>query len=117
MCTFDCSKIENKFRILFFITSNFVQMKKIFLLCALLPVFANAQLVFRLNDTSPVTQYGNSLSMPWTGGINFPQWSEVDINNDGLKDLFMFDRSNNRVMVLKNTGGANPNTFQFVDSF
>jgi len=83
----------------------------------MLPVFAHAQMVFRLNDTIPVTQYGNTLSMPWTGGINFPQWSEVDINNDGLKDLFMFDRSNNRVMVLKNTGGANPNTFQFVDSF
>jgi len=92
-------------------------MKKLFLLGALLPIFSHAQLAFRLNDTIPVTQYGNTLGMAWAGGINYPQWSEVDVNNDGLKDLFMFDRSNNRVMVLANTGGANPNTFQFVDSF
>src|SRR5688572_23521592 len=92
-------------------------MKKIFLLWALLPVFSHAQMTFSLNDSIPVTQYGNNLSMPWAGGINFPQWSEVDINNDGLKDLFMYDRSNNRVMVMVNTGGSNPNTFQFVDSF
>ena len=92
-------------------------MKKTFLLLAMLPVLSHAQTDYRLNDTIPVTEYGNTLSMPWTGGINYPQWGEVDINNDGLKDLFMFDRSNNKVMVLKNTGGTNPNTFQFVDSF
>ena len=75
-------------------------MKKTFLLLAMLPVLSHAQTDYRLNDTIPVTEYGNTLSMPWTGGINYPQWGEVDINNDGLKDLFMFDRSNNKVMVL-----------------
>jgi len=90
-------------------------MKKVFLLWALLPLVVHAQ-TFRLNDSIPVTQYGNTIGMALAGGINFPQWGEVDIDNDGLKDLFMFDRSNNRVMILRNTGGTNPNTFQFVDS-
>jgi len=91
-------------------------MKKFLVIWAILPLFSHAQLAFRLNDTIPVTQYGNTLRMPWAGGINYPQWSEVDIDNDGMKDLFMYDRSNNRVMIMLNTGGNNPNTFVFVDS-
>ena len=91
-------------------------MKKFLFLLGILPFFSHAQLAFRLNDSIPVTQYGNTLRMAWAGGINYPQWSEVDLNNDGLEDLFMYDRSNNRVMILANTGGSNPNTFQFVDS-
>ncbi|MEN9612154.1 MAG: hypothetical protein RLZZ628_2968, partial [Bacteroidota bacterium] len=39
----------------------------------------------------------NNLPTPnaWAGGLNAPQWSEVDLNNDGKKDLFIFDRIGN----------------------
>ncbi len=39
----------------------------------------------------------NNLPAPnaWAGGLNAPQWSEVDLNNDGKKDLFVFDRIGN----------------------
>jgi len=30
---------------------------------------------------------------PWTGGMNNPQFSQIDWNADGLQDLFVFDRS------------------------
>jgi len=92
-------------------------MKKLFFLAAALPLFTSAQLVFRLNDSIPVTQYGNNLPDAWTGGINFAQFSAIDVNNDGLNDLFIFDRSNNRVITLINHGGLNPSTFHFDDSY
>ena len=32
------------------------------------------------------------LSMPWTGGMNAPQFSNIDFNRDGIQDLISFDR-------------------------
>ena len=40
----------------------------------------------------PVTQYGNVLESPLTGGFTAPQFSDLDINGDGLNDLYVFDR-------------------------
>ena len=92
-------------------------MKKVLFLLAVLPFFSEAQLAFRFNDSIPVTQYGNTLANAWTGGINYAEWSAIDINNDGFKDLFMFDRSNNRAMIMINNGASNPSAFHYDDSF
>ncbi len=32
------------------------------------------------------------LSMPWNGGFNAPQFSNIDLNRDGIPDLISFDR-------------------------
>ena len=46
------------------------------------------------NQTNiPVIKNGVELTNPWTGGLNFCQFSEIDLNLDGEKDLFIFDRS------------------------
>jgi hypothetical protein len=52
----------------------------------------------------PVSRNGETLDMAWAGGINFVQVSDIDLNGDGLKDLFLFDRSGNAVTTLVNTG-------------
>ena len=31
------------------------------------------------------------LENPWTGGLNFTQFSNIDLNLDGIQDLFIFD--------------------------
>jgi len=54
--------------------------------------------------TVPVLRNGQPLDMAWAGGINFSQISDIDLNGDGLKDLFLFDRSGNTVTTLLNTG-------------
>ncbi|MCB0651825.1 MAG: T9SS type A sorting domain-containing protein [Saprospiraceae bacterium] len=48
---------------------------------------------------------GNQLATPLTGGLNAPQLSEVDFNNDGMQDLYIFDRIGNRHLTFLNTGG------------
>ncbi|MEZ5083651.1 MAG: T9SS type A sorting domain-containing protein [Bacteroidales bacterium] len=40
-----------------------------------------------------VTQNGSILGNPWAGGLNCPQFSEIDLNSDGLKDLVAFERN------------------------
>lgn len=42
----------------------------------------------------------------WAGGLNNPQFSEVDFDNDGIKDLFIFDRAGNVVIPFLNGGTA-----------
>jgi hypothetical protein len=100
-----------------FAPKYFPMKKIIILLFTAVPFLCSAQLVFRFNDSIPVSQYGNNLSDAWAGGFNFPECSEVDLNQDGLHDLFMFDRSNNRVITMINNGAPNPSAFHYVDSF
>jgi len=41
---------------------------------------------------------------PWAGGMNSCQFGETDMNFDGWKDLFVFDRTGNRVLCFINDG-------------
>ena len=71
-------------------------------LCAALD--ANAQWDLFFDGAVPVTRAGQSLDLAWSGGANFIQVSDIDLNGDGLKDLFIFDRSGNTVTTLLNNG-------------
>ncbi|GCC52640.1 T9SS C-terminal target domain-containing protein [Chryseotalea sanaruensis] len=39
------------------------------------------------------------LAQPWAGGINAVQVNTLDINNDGVEDLILFDRTANKVLT------------------
>ncbi len=74
---------------------------------------ASAQNYFQLQQDIPVTVGGNALQHPWAGGINFPVFSAVDLDSDGLEDLFVYDRSNNRCMTYINTGTGGINSYRY----
>ena len=57
---------------------------------------------FQRWDTVPVWDWqGNALANPWTGGMTAPQYSVADLDGDGTGDLFVFDRSGNRILVFQ----------------
>lgn len=58
------------------------------------------QISFERSDSVQVFAEGRQLKMPWAGGINFVQASQVDADYDGIKDLFIFDRSGNKPGVF-----------------
>ncbi len=41
---------------------------------------------------------------PWAGGLNSAQFGEIDINNDGIPDLVVFDRQGDRLLCFVNGG-------------
>ncbi|MBU1720620.1 MAG: T9SS type A sorting domain-containing protein [Bacteroidetes bacterium] len=47
---------------------------------------------------------GRTMHFPWTGGLNFAQFSETDLNFDGIPDLFVFDKTGNRILTFIHTG-------------
>ncbi|KAA3439870.1 T9SS type A sorting domain-containing protein [Rufibacter hautae] len=64
---------------------------------------AQAQNPIRLQEvTGPTVQNtaGQSLKLPWAGGFNSPQFSAIDLNQDEQQDLFVFDRSSQRVATF-----------------
>ena len=48
---------------------------------------------------------GIELSNPLTGGLNAPQISNVDFNNDGVDDILIYDRIGSVIVPLLNEGG------------
>ena len=60
----------------------------------LVPLHSSAQPGFLRTDTIKVFNGSNvQLVNPWAGGHNFPQFSAVDLDGDGIMDLVVFDRS------------------------
>lgn len=62
----------------------------------------------------PVEVDGQLLKFPFTGGINTPQPNEVDLNQDGLMDLYVFDREGDVGLTFINQGDSN---YQYVPGF
>lgn len=70
----------------------------------LIPTTVSAQHYTR-TDTIPVYENGDTLRFPFAGGHNHVQLSDIDLNLDGIKDLFLFDRTGNKITTYLN-GGA-----------
>ncbi len=78
--------------------------------------FTTAQFYFNRDVSIPVSN-GTPLMLPWAGGLNYPLFSEIDFNNDGRKDLFVFDRGDNRVTTYLNNGNAGSNCWEYAPQY
>lgn len=48
----------------------------------------------------PLKFNGIDLTHPWAGGINTAQFNSIDLNNDGVLDIVVFDRSGNKLSAF-----------------
>src|SRR5690554_281164 len=62
---------------------------------------STAQFGFIYNDSIQVIKNNDTLAFPWAGGLNHVQISSIDVDFDGLEDLFVFDRSENQISIFK----------------
>jgi hypothetical protein len=69
--------------------------------------FASAQYFVRKTDVVVQKQDGTALAFPWTSGMNNPQFSTADFDQNGTLDLFIFDRGGDKPIVLLNGGTPN----------
>ena len=88
----------------------------VFSLCAF--VLLNAQNSFDRNDNFIVLDVdGNTMENPWAGGFNSVQFSEIDLDLDGIKDLFVFDRTGNRISTFINSGLSNQVAYTYAPEY
>lgn len=99
-------------------------MKKSFaFLFTLLPFVmgAQSQLQFLRVDSIPVINQNDTLINPWAGGLNFCEYSPIDLNLDGTDDLFIIDRSGLRASTYINNGTAGMVDYhvasEYIDAF
>ncbi|MEO6903426.1 MAG: T9SS type A sorting domain-containing protein [Bacteroidia bacterium] len=74
---------------------------------------SDAQPYFKWDDSIKVKIGGNYLANPWAGGLNFIQISDIDLNLDGIKDLFLFDRSGNKIRTFINKGTPGVSDYKY----
>lgn len=83
----------------------------------ILPASAQVAMGFVRYDSIPVSDGSQPLTMAWAGGMNMLQYSEIDLNQDGIKDLFVFDRSGDKITTYINTGTANLVSYVFAPQY
>jgi hypothetical protein len=82
---------------------------KLSLLVAIILVYniAGAQLQFSLNSSIDVIEEnGSPINKAWAGGQDCPMYSAIDLNNDGVKDMIVFDHKTNRLIPYINNNVA-----------
>ena len=60
---------------------------------------------FRYDQIQVINSVGDTIKNPFGGGFNAPQFSEIDLNFDGIKDLFVFDRDTGYYLIGANDPG------------
>jgi hypothetical protein len=65
----------------------------------------------------PFRVNGKDLAFPLVGGLNTPQLSAVDLNNNGLLDLYIFDRTGNVQLTFLNTGSAGQVSYTYAPEY
>ncbi|HNM27818.1 MAG TPA: hypothetical protein PKL15_20395, partial [Saprospiraceae bacterium] len=72
---------------------------------------AQTQMFQRLDF--PVSSNGSQLEFPFAGGLNAPQLSAADLNQDQIPDLVVFDRSGDVLLTFLNEGIAGKTSYRF----
>jgi hypothetical protein len=73
----------------------------LFIACILFSFTAKGQdVIYPYDESVMVIEGGNSLRNPWSGGFNSPQYSSMDLDNDGAEDLVVFERTSNRLYTF-----------------
>ena len=86
-------------------------------LCALISIFSLSfswgQFEFNYVDSIPVFKGSSELPMPWVGGLNYAQFSDIDYDFDGDMDLLVFDRSNNQLRIFEHVQTAGVSSYRY----
>ncbi len=60
---------------------------------------AKAQLTYTFENNVSVIENDMALTQPFSGGFIAPQFSTIDLNRDGIDDLFVFDRASSKIFT------------------
>lgn len=87
------------------------------LLFLFISIQTNAQFFFERSNHIPVLKNAQNQDLAWTGGMNFVQFSNIDLDYDGNMDLFVFDRSSNKWMTFLHSGNAGTYEYTYAPEY
>ena len=65
----------------------------------------------------PLNSQLSTLNYPWVGGLNACQFGRMDLNQDGKKDLIVFDRHGNRLLCFLNKGMEGEIRYEYTTAY
>jgi hypothetical protein len=83
------------------------------LLTCLFPLCVTAQFTYRLDNSIPVLFGSDTLRNAWAGGFNAGQFNTIDLNEDGVADLALYDRMAGRAITFIKQG----NTYRYAPEY
>ena len=87
------------------------------ILLTLSPMMSNGQTKYQINGI-PVIQHGDTLvKNAWVGGLNNPICSPIDLNGDGLMDMFIYDKAAWKALSFINTGSVGHPSFTYAPQY
>jgi len=92
-------------------------MKKIGLLILLLPMVAQAQFGFQRQFDITVIKDNIQQKYPWVGGLDYCQFSNVDLNQDGTQDLLIFDKTCHKILTFVQLGAPGINDLVYAPEY
>ncbi len=60
---------------------------------------------------------GDTLPSAWAGGMNSPQFSELDLDLDGKMDMMVFDREDNSFATYLNVGSPGNRAYKYAPKY
>lgn len=79
--------------------------------------FVFSQFGFTRMDDIEVVKDGILQKYPWVGGMDYCQFSSIDLDFDGVEDLFVFDRTCNKVLTFLQKGGAGETDYVYAPAY
>jgi hypothetical protein len=90
-------------------------MKRFFLLYFLCLSVASAQTFFK--SYVPVTENNISIGNAFAGGLNSGLLSAIDLNQDGVQDVFVFDNTTDRITTYLHSGLPNNTDYTYAPQY
>lgn len=72
---------------------------------------------FEKNNEIRVIQNGDTLAMPWVGGLNEPLINSIDLDLDGFPDLVIYDKSNHSYLTFLAKGQAGTRYYEYTPRY
>lgn len=91
--------------------------KSFLLVFSIISTIGYAQFGFEQNDIIEVVQDGENQKYPWAGGMDYCQFSSIDLDFDGVEDLFVFDRTCNKVMTFLQNGAPGETDYIYAPEY
>lgn len=93
-------------------------MKSFFsLLLLVMPILVVAQFGFQRNNDIVVIKNNVQQKFPWVGGMDYCHFSNIDLNLDGVQDLFIFDKSCDKVLTFVQKGATGQMDFEYAPQY
>lgn len=93
-----------------------ISLRLLSLLLLLLPAAGFSQAMSRM-DSVEVTENSVTFRNPFSGGLNFPQYSPMQLDGDGIADLVVYDAGGEIVLTFLHPGNGSVNEFKFAPEY